>query len=78
MFNVIGIPLLDDASTDSHVLHELEKIDDEADQHGIVFLKTSDLGAAEKYGIEYLPALVFFYRRMPNVYSGKKVRIFFY
>lgn len=59
-----------DATTDSNVLHELEKIDDEADQHGIIFLKTSDLPAAEKYGIEYLPALVFFYKRMPNVYSG--------
>ncbi|XP_035224969.1 uncharacterized protein LOC118197552 [Stegodyphus dumicola] len=59
-----------DASSDTHILNELEKIDDEADQQGIVFLKTSDLAAAEKYGIEYLPALVFFYRQMPNLYSG--------
>ncbi|GBL81901.1 hypothetical protein AVEN_132315-2-1, partial [Araneus ventricosus] len=60
----------DDASSDGAILHELEKIDDEADQQGIIFLKTSDLAAAEKFGIEYLPALVFFYEGMPNVYPG--------
>ncbi|CAL1299251.1 unnamed protein product [Larinioides sclopetarius] len=59
-----------DASSDGAILHELEKIDDEADQQGIIFLKTSDLAAAEKFGIEYLPALVFFYQGMPNVYPG--------
>ncbi|GFY48898.1 protein disulfide-isomerase [Trichonephila inaurata madagascariensis] len=59
-----------DATSDSHVIHELEKIDDEADQQGIVFLKTSDIAAAEKFGIEYLPALVFFYDGMPNIYPG--------
>ncbi|XP_055953591.1 uncharacterized protein LOC129989201 [Argiope bruennichi] len=59
-----------DASSDSAILNELEKIDDEADQQGIIFLKTSDLAAAEKFGIEYLPALVFFYEGMPNLYPG--------
>nr|XP_042900570.1 uncharacterized protein LOC107453912 [Parasteatoda tepidariorum] len=59
-----------DATSDTKVLTELEKIDDDADEHKIVFLKTSDLGAAEKYGLEYLPALVFFYNQMPNVYNG--------
>ncbi|XP_054709572.1 LOW QUALITY PROTEIN: uncharacterized protein LOC129219267 [Uloborus diversus] len=67
--NLLAV-LFYDASSDSQVLNELEKIDDEADQQGILFLKTSDLAAAEKYGIEYLPSLVFFYKKMPNVYSG--------
>ncbi|KAJ6215940.1 hypothetical protein RDWZM_010440 [Blomia tropicalis] len=52
------------------VLKELEHIDDECDEKGIVFVKTDDVEAAEKYGIRKLPALLFFKYQVPLAYSG--------
>lgn len=48
----------------------LEHIDDECDEKGIVFVKTDDLEAAEKYGIRKLPVLLFFKYQVPVTYSG--------
>lgn len=52
------------------VLEELEKIDDDCDKHGIQFVKIDDERAAHSYGIETVPAIVYFEKEEPNVYSG--------
>ncbi|XP_015789930.1 uncharacterized protein LOC107366806 [Tetranychus urticae] len=52
------------------VLHELEEIDDDADRKGISFVKISDQSLAFEYGLEDLPALVYYRKRIPIVYQG--------
>lgn len=58
---------IDDSMT---VLEELEKIDDDCDKHGIQFVKIDDDRASREYGIESVPAIVYFEKQVPNVYSG--------
>uniref|UniRef100_T1J1H2 Thioredoxin domain-containing protein n=1 Tax=Strigamia maritima TaxID=126957 RepID=T1J1H2_STRMM len=50
------------------VLEELEHIDDEADNLDITFVKIKDPRFAKKYGINQLPALVYFRRKFPSIY----------
>ncbi|KAH8347974.1 hypothetical protein KR084_002664 [Drosophila pseudotakahashii] len=57
----------DDSMT---VLEELEQIDDDCDKHGIQFVKIDDAKAAADYGIESIPAIVYFEKEIPNVYDG--------
>ncbi|XP_030368927.1 uncharacterized protein LOC115619994 isoform X2 [Scaptodrosophila lebanonensis] len=57
----------DDSMT---VLEELEQIDDDCDKHGIQFVKIDDAKAAAEYGIESIPAIVYFEKEIPNVYDG--------
>lgn len=52
------------------VLEELEKIDDDCDKHGIQFVKIDDDKTTKSYGIDSVPAIVFFEKQVPNVYSG--------
>lgn len=52
------------------VLEELEKIDDDCDKHGIQFVKIDDSQAADEYGIDTVPAIVYFEKQIPNVYDG--------
>ncbi|XP_014370432.2 uncharacterized protein LOC106720321 isoform X1 [Papilio machaon] len=52
------------------VLGELEKIDDDCDRHGIQFVKIDDTKAAIEFGIDNLPAIVYFEKQIPNVYDG--------
>ncbi|XP_063590532.1 uncharacterized protein LOC134767464 [Penaeus indicus] len=52
------------------VLTELEKIDDDTDDLDITFVKIRDTRYAKKYGIQKLPALVYFRRRFPSIYRG--------
>jgi len=52
------------------VLEELEKIDDDCDKHGIQFVKIDDSDAAEEFGIENTPAIVYFEKQIPNLYDG--------
>lgn len=53
------------------VLAELEKIDDDCDRHGIQFVKIDDQRAAGAFGIDHIPAIVYFEKQIPNVYDGK-------
>jgi thioredoxin-related protein len=53
------------------VLKELERIDDEADDLDIMFVKIKDLRYAKKYGIVSMPSLVFFRKKFPSLYRGK-------
>lgn len=50
----------DDCKQCDRVLEELEKIDDEADQAGIKFVKIEDVPLAKSFGVYAIPALVFF------------------
>ncbi|XP_046461228.1 uncharacterized protein LOC124207693 isoform X8 [Daphnia pulex] len=52
------------------VLKELENIDDECDSNEISFVKISNLDEAKEYGLDELPALVYFENRIPSVYEG--------
>lgn len=51
-------------------LEELEHIDDDCDKYGIQFVKIDDPAAAEEYGLDDLPAVVYFEKGIPNLYDG--------
>ena len=52
------------------VVSGLEKIDDETDALDITFVKVNDPRYAKKYGVNKLPALVYFRRKFPSIYRG--------
>ena len=52
------------------VLNELENIDDECDKYGIIFVKIDNAEEAAEYGIETVPALLYFENGIPLVYEG--------
>ena len=54
-------------------LTELEHIDGETDDLDITFVKIKDAKYARKYGINKLPALVYFRRRFPSIYRGNSI-----
>lgn len=54
-----------------NILDELENIDDELDESGIVFVTTEDLNFAKRHGIKTFPSLVFFRNKEPLVYKGE-------
>ncbi|CAH0703031.1 unnamed protein product [Spodoptera exigua] len=53
-----------------NILDELENIDDELDETGIIFVTTEDISLAKKYGIKTFPTLVFFRNKDPLIYKG--------
>lgn len=59
-----------DQKKSQKILAELENIDDECDQNDIVFVKIDDDNEAKEYGIDVIPTLVFFERKIPHVYEG--------
>ena len=63
---------LDDKSKaeSSRVLEELEKIDDECDQHSISFVKIDNPEEAKEYGIDSVPSLIYFENGIPSVFEG--------
>jgi len=54
------------------LIEMLEHIDDEANENEfpIKLLRIDDADEAVEYGIDSLPALVYFDKRIPNIYSG--------
>lgn len=62
----------DDDSDDEcdNILEDLENIDDELDETGIVFVTTEDTGFAKKNGVKKFPSLVFFRNKEPLLYTG--------
>ncbi|CAG9857811.1 unnamed protein product [Phyllotreta striolata] len=60
----------DDDRKSQKVLNELENIDDECDQLGIVFVKIDNDDEAKEYGIEKIPSLVYFENSIPTLYEG--------
>lgn len=51
-------------------MNELEKIDDDCDRHGIQFVKIEDPLAASSFGLNSVPAVVYFEKQIPNIYDG--------
>lgn len=60
---------LNNADCDA-VLKELEHIDDEAEELDIMLLKINDVKYAKKYGINKVPAIVYFRRKFPSIFRG--------
>ena len=56
------------------ILAELENIDDEADDAGIHFVKTTDTAFAKGLGIHAFPTVVYFEDSVPIVYNGEGSR----
>lgn len=52
------------------VLNELENIDDECDQLGVAFVKIDNDDEAKEYGIDKVPALLYFEKGIPTYYEG--------
>lgn len=52
------------------VLNELENIDDECDVLGILFVKIDNDEEEKEYGIEKVPALLYFEKGIPTIYEG--------
>ena len=52
------------------ILKNLEEIDDDLDEKGVLFVKVSEVKAAVEYGIEERPTLVVFEKGIPNLYEG--------
>ena len=50
----------------------LESIDDETDALDITFVKINDPRYAKKYGVNKIPALVYFRKKFPSIYRGRK------
>lgn len=65
----------DDCQECEKILHELENIDDETDDHGIMFVTTDDMTIAKKEAkINKFPAVVLFRNGVPMIYKGKYFR----
>lgn len=52
-------------------LNELENIDDESDKAGIPLVRSESKVITEMYGIDVLPAMVYFEGGVPNIYDGE-------
>lgn len=84
LFNYIIISLISfrtddkDQKKSQKVISELENIDDDCDQQNIAFVKISDPDEAKEYGIDSLPTLVLFERKIPHVYEGMYFELLFF
>lgn len=56
-----------------NILEELENIDDELDETGIIFVTTEDTTYAKTLGLKKFPQLVFFRNKDPLVYKGNGI-----
>jgi len=52
------------------LLEELERIDGECSKYDIDFVSVEDNEKAEEYGINVLPALMYFENKIPSMYDG--------
>lgn len=52
------------------MLEELERIDGECSKYDIDFVSVEDNEKAEEYGINVLPALMYFENKIPSMYDG--------
>lgn len=54
-------------------LESLEKIDENADKLGISMVKINDLELVDEYGLNELPALVYYRHAAPVVFEGADI-----
>ncbi|XP_055374125.1 uncharacterized protein LOC129607269 isoform X7 [Condylostylus longicornis] len=59
-----------DDKQDIRVLNELENIDDELEKEGIVIVRIDNAAEAKEYGLDHLPALIYFENKIPSMYEG--------
>ncbi|XP_037043203.1 uncharacterized protein LOC119079410 isoform X8 [Bradysia coprophila] len=59
-----------DDKQDIRVLNELENIDDELEKEGIVIVRIDNAAEAKEYGLDHLPALIYFEDKIPALYEG--------
>jgi hypothetical protein len=52
-------------------LNEIENIDDDLEREGIVIVRIDNDAEAKEYGIDHLPALIYFEEKLPAMYEGK-------
>lgn len=52
------------------ILNELENIDDELEKEGIVIVRIDNAAEAKEYGLDHLPALIYFENKIPALYEG--------
>lgn len=80
-FNILWIlcslTFLDDKDSkqDIRVLNEIENIDDDLEKEGIVIVRIDNDAEAKEYGIDHLPALIYFEEKLPAIYEGKFLQI---
>ena len=60
-----------DSRKAENLLEVMEQIDDDCAKRGIQFVKVSEEGAAEQFGVARLPSLVFFQNDLPSLYEGE-------
>lgn len=53
------------------ILAELENIDDECEEKGISFVKTSDEGVDKEFDLPELPAVVYYRNKFRKMYNGQ-------
>lgn len=51
-------------------MNELENIDDELEKEGIVMVRIDNPAEAKEYGLDHLPALIYFENKVPALYEG--------
>lgn len=51
-------------------MNELENIDDELEKEGIVIVRIDNAAEAKEYGLDHLPALIYFENKIPALYEG--------
>ena len=66
--DIISFPDEDNCVECDEAIEGLEKIDDETDALDITMVKVNDARYAKKYGVNKMPALVYFRRKFPSIY----------
>jgi hypothetical protein len=51
----------------------MENIDDDLEKEGIVIVRMDNDAEAKEYGIDHLPALIYFEDKLPALYEGKLI-----
>jgi len=52
------------------LIHFCTQIDEKLDKQDLTLVKISDHGAADAFGIEEIPCLVYFENGVPEIYGG--------
>ncbi|XP_070499227.1 uncharacterized protein hlk isoform X4 [Chironomus tepperi] len=59
-----------DDKQDIRVLNEMENIDDDLEREGIIIVRLDNSDEAKEYGLDHLPAMVYFENKIPAIYEG--------
>lgn len=59
-----------DDKQDIRVLNEMENIDDDLEREGIIIIRLDNIAEAKEYGLDHLPAMVYFENKIPAIYEG--------